>query len=125
MAENTSCRIYIAGVEQLFADCDREGIVHPNARLETKPWGSRELAFSIRMAISSPLPSAAAPDTALSGHEHATAHAPKRHCPGVARRLGEQHVRGNARLKCLAGQKPTLSSRCFCCRPIPYRARTT
>jgi catechol 2,3-dioxygenase-like lactoylglutathione lyase family enzyme len=42
IAENTSCRIYVTGVEQLFAECDREGVVHPNARLEAKPWGSRE-----------------------------------------------------------------------------------
>jgi catechol 2,3-dioxygenase-like lactoylglutathione lyase family enzyme/broad-specificity NMP kinase len=42
IAENTSCRIHVRGIDPLFAACDREGIVHPNARLEAKPWGSRE-----------------------------------------------------------------------------------
>jgi catechol 2,3-dioxygenase-like lactoylglutathione lyase family enzyme len=42
IAENTSCRIYVAGIAELFEACDRQGIVHPNARLESKPWGSRE-----------------------------------------------------------------------------------
>src|SRR2546427_12356997 len=40
IAENTSCRIYVEGIDQLFAEF--EGVIHPNAPLESKPWGSRE-----------------------------------------------------------------------------------
>jgi catechol 2,3-dioxygenase-like lactoylglutathione lyase family enzyme len=42
IAENTSCRIYVRGIEELFGQIDPLGIVHPNAPLERKPWGSHE-----------------------------------------------------------------------------------
>jgi catechol 2,3-dioxygenase-like lactoylglutathione lyase family enzyme len=45
IAENTSCRVQLAGVGSLFAACDALGIVHPKARLEAKPWGTREFAI--------------------------------------------------------------------------------
>ncbi|WP_342451135.1 bleomycin resistance protein [Piscinibacter koreensis] len=45
IAENTSCRVQVDGVAELFEACAAFGIVHPNAPLEAKPWGSRE--FSI------------------------------------------------------------------------------
>ena len=41
----TGCRITVEGIDELFASFSRLGIVHPNGRLESKPWGSRE--FSI------------------------------------------------------------------------------
>lgn len=42
IAENTSCRVYVAGVDRLYAELDAQGVVHPSAPLEDKPWGSRE-----------------------------------------------------------------------------------
>ena len=45
IAENTSCRVRVEGVDALFALCSSIGIVHPNAPLEDKPWGSREFAI--------------------------------------------------------------------------------
>ena len=45
LAENTSCRVQVEGVEELFSECTALRIVHPNAPLEAKPWGSKE--FSI------------------------------------------------------------------------------
>jgi catechol 2,3-dioxygenase-like lactoylglutathione lyase family enzyme len=42
IAQNTSCRVYVAGIDQLFEELQPKGIVHPNAPLESKPWGSRE-----------------------------------------------------------------------------------
>ena len=45
IAENTSCRIRISGIEPLYAKCMEAGLVHPNAPLELKPWGSREFGI--------------------------------------------------------------------------------
>ena len=42
IAENTSCRIRVQGVHELFSKCMAFGIVHPNAPLQTKPWGTKE-----------------------------------------------------------------------------------
>ena len=42
IAENTSCRIYVTEIDALFAEFEPRGVIHPNARLETKPWGARE-----------------------------------------------------------------------------------
>lgn len=45
IAEATSCRICVQGIESLYALCSREHIVHPKAMLEAKPWGSKEFAI--------------------------------------------------------------------------------
>jgi hypothetical protein len=42
IAENTSCRIYVTGIEQLYGELEPQGVVHPNASLQTKPWGAVE-----------------------------------------------------------------------------------
>jgi len=44
IAENTSCRVRVEGIAALFAQCAALGLVHPNAPLEAKPWGTREFA---------------------------------------------------------------------------------
>lgn len=44
IAEATSCRIEVKGIEPLFARCTREAIVHPRAPLHDTPWGTREFA---------------------------------------------------------------------------------
>jgi catechol 2,3-dioxygenase-like lactoylglutathione lyase family enzyme len=42
IAENTSCRVYVAGIDELFIELDAQGVIHPNAPLQNRPWGSRE-----------------------------------------------------------------------------------
>jgi len=42
IAENTSCRIYVTGVEGLYDEMQAQGVVHRNAPLQDKPWGARE-----------------------------------------------------------------------------------
>lgn len=41
---DTMIRIGVRGIDALHERCQREGIVHPNAPLEEKPWGSREFS---------------------------------------------------------------------------------
>ena len=40
----TMIRIGVRGIDEIFAHCQTEGIVHPNAPLRTQPWGFREFA---------------------------------------------------------------------------------
>jgi catechol 2,3-dioxygenase-like lactoylglutathione lyase family enzyme len=42
IAENTSCRIHVTGIEQLYSEFEPLGVVHPNAPLGSKPWGAVE-----------------------------------------------------------------------------------
>ncbi|MBE9042108.1 VOC family protein [Oscillatoriales cyanobacterium LEGE 11467] len=46
LAEGTSLRIEVEGVEELYAEFQAKGedIVHPKGKLETKPWGSKEFS---------------------------------------------------------------------------------
>lgn len=44
IAENTSCRIDVEGIDSLYAELLSQGVVHPNGSLEDKPWGFREFA---------------------------------------------------------------------------------
>lgn len=40
----TMFRIKVSGIDELYEHCRAQGIVHPNAPLEEKPWGAREFA---------------------------------------------------------------------------------
>jgi catechol 2,3-dioxygenase-like lactoylglutathione lyase family enzyme len=44
IAEATGCRIQVSGIDALHARCKGAGIVHPNAPLGARPWGTREFA---------------------------------------------------------------------------------
>jgi catechol 2,3-dioxygenase-like lactoylglutathione lyase family enzyme len=44
----TMIRVGVQGIDDLYTHCETEGIVHPNAPLETKPWGFREFAVTDR-----------------------------------------------------------------------------
>jgi catechol 2,3-dioxygenase-like lactoylglutathione lyase family enzyme len=44
IAGTASCRIEVAGVDQLYAQCEELGIVHPNGHLSDTEWGTREFA---------------------------------------------------------------------------------
>ena len=43
-AEETSLRIRVEGIEQLYQEflAQGEDIIHPNGKLESKPWGCKE-----------------------------------------------------------------------------------
>lgn len=38
----TECYIYVDGVDALYAEYEAASVVHPNGKLEDKPWGMRE-----------------------------------------------------------------------------------
>jgi uncharacterized glyoxalase superfamily protein PhnB len=44
LAESTSFRIQVNGIEQLYEEFQAKGgqMIHPNGKLETKPWGLKE-----------------------------------------------------------------------------------
>ena len=44
LAEGTSLRINVNQIEQLYAEFQAKGgeMIHPNGKLETKPWGMKE-----------------------------------------------------------------------------------
>ena len=43
---DTMYRLQVEGIDELYEHCGREGLVHPNAPLEPKPWGLREFAIT-------------------------------------------------------------------------------
>jgi len=45
IAEATSCRVQVRAIEPLYRVCESHAIVHLNAPLETKPWGTKEFAI--------------------------------------------------------------------------------
>jgi uncharacterized glyoxalase superfamily protein PhnB len=45
IAEQTSFRIHVQHVEQLYAEYQAQGVIHPNGQLATKPWGTQEFAI--------------------------------------------------------------------------------
>jgi uncharacterized glyoxalase superfamily protein PhnB len=45
LADQTSLRIVVDGVDALYERCQAAGCTHPNGALGVKPWGTRE--FSI------------------------------------------------------------------------------
>ena len=44
IAENTSCRIEVEGIDALYEELLPRGVVHPNGPLTDQPWGFREFA---------------------------------------------------------------------------------
>jgi catechol 2,3-dioxygenase-like lactoylglutathione lyase family enzyme len=40
----SGCRVHVTGIDALYTLCQVAGIVHPNAPLAAKPWGTREFA---------------------------------------------------------------------------------
>lgn len=45
LAEQTSLRIVVDGVDALYARCQAAGCVHPNGLLGARPWGTREVSI--------------------------------------------------------------------------------
>ena len=46
LAESTALRIYVNNLEKYYTELQAKGeeIIHPNGKLETKPWGMKEFA---------------------------------------------------------------------------------
>jgi len=42
IAENTACRVNAKGIDALYAEFQPKGVIHPNAPLQEKPWGTLE-----------------------------------------------------------------------------------
>ncbi len=42
IAENTSCRISVTGIDALYQELQATMVIHPHSSLTTQPWGSRE-----------------------------------------------------------------------------------
>ncbi|MFM7426456.1 MAG: bleomycin resistance protein [Elainella sp.] len=42
IAENTVCRIKVTSIDALYAELQPKGVVHPQAPLQEKPWGTLE-----------------------------------------------------------------------------------
>ena len=53
LAEEISLRIWVEGIEQLYDEflAKGEDIIHPNGKLETKPWGCKEFAISDKAGV--------------------------------------------------------------------------
>jgi RimJ/RimL family protein N-acetyltransferase len=45
IAESTSCRLRVSGIDTFYAQVESTGIVHPRAPLAAKPWGTREFGI--------------------------------------------------------------------------------
>ena len=45
VAEQTSFRIHVHHIKQLYAEYQAQGVIHPNGQLTTKPWGTQEFAI--------------------------------------------------------------------------------
>ena len=44
LCENSGCYIYVTDIDSLYNELLPKGIIHPNGKLEDRPWGMREFA---------------------------------------------------------------------------------
>lgn len=49
----TMCRVGVRGIGALYEACSKSQIVHPNAPLDRKPWGTSEFAVTATSSRSS------------------------------------------------------------------------
>lgn len=45
IAENTACRVNVKEIDALYAEFEPKGVIHPNAPLQEKPWGTLEFGI--------------------------------------------------------------------------------
>jgi hypothetical protein len=45
IAEQTSCRVGVTGIRELYSGWESKSFIHPNARLEKKEWGLTEFGI--------------------------------------------------------------------------------
>ena len=43
--ENTSCRINVKHIDELYEEYQRANVIHPNGKLVVKPWELKEFAI--------------------------------------------------------------------------------
>lgn len=43
--KSTGCYVYVTEIRELFAEYEAKGIIHPNGKLERKPWGLLQFAI--------------------------------------------------------------------------------
>ena len=43
--ENTSCYVDVEGIDALYEEYQKAGVIHPNGQLANQPWGMREFAI--------------------------------------------------------------------------------
>ena len=43
--EKTACRVAVENIEPLYAEYQREGVVHPHSSLHATPWGTQEFTI--------------------------------------------------------------------------------
>jgi uncharacterized glyoxalase superfamily protein PhnB len=43
---HTTCYVRVSGVDKLYESWRAQGLIHPNAPLEKKPWGQKEFAIA-------------------------------------------------------------------------------
>lgn len=44
LCENSGCYIYVTDIDTLYQELSSKDVIHPNGKLETKPWGMKEFA---------------------------------------------------------------------------------
>jgi catechol 2,3-dioxygenase-like lactoylglutathione lyase family enzyme len=44
ICESSGCRILVKGIDELYGSLE-QSIIHPNAKLESKPWGAKEFGM--------------------------------------------------------------------------------
>ena len=44
LCENSGCYIYVSNIEDFYSRMSALDIIHPNGRLEVKPWGMKEFS---------------------------------------------------------------------------------
>ena len=54
LAKEISLRLQVTGIEQLYQELETKGsdIIHPNGKLETKPWGPKEFTVTDLAGVS-------------------------------------------------------------------------
>lgn len=45
IAQSTGCYVHMQGVDELYAEYQAAGVVHPNSSLKNEPYGLREFAI--------------------------------------------------------------------------------
>ena len=42
LSENSSCYIRVTGIDEIYQEYEKNKVIHPNGKLEIKPWGMKE-----------------------------------------------------------------------------------
>lgn len=42
LSENSSCYVRVTEIEDIYKEYEKKNVIHPNGKLEEKPWGMKE-----------------------------------------------------------------------------------